>query len=846
MSVVGYSTLEVIPSVKGMRAQLEKQTSGDLAAAGKRGGKRFGDEAGREAATGFRSRLTSGLRGFNPLAGLAVGAGAVALFKDAIGGASDLAESTSKVNVVFGQASRSVLQFGADASSSLGQSEQQALSAAGTFGNLLRSVGLSEDIAAQFSTTMVKLASDLASFNNTSVDEALEALRAGLVGETEPLKKFGVNLNEAALQTEALNKGLTTGKGTLNANAKAQAAYSLIMKQTALAQGDFARTAGGLANQQKTLSAQWSEMTTELGQELLPAATAFVSFMNEDGIPALSAAGGAAKDAVAAFASIPGPVLAGAAAFGALRIASAAGLGTAAAAGAASVGSAMIGLRLRTMRAADAFNTARAASITLTGPLAGVSMGAGRAAASMAALRAASVGAGTAMSSGFGKVSAMVGGPWGAAFIAGTAILTKFYSQNEKVKSQIEAMKGTFEEQTGEFTAATAKQALGVIGDEWLKYAKDIGISMEDLTRAAVEGGPALDAFTEKYGDILRKDNSIESFTGQIRDANKVVEKSQIAFAATKEGVDGYVAGLKSSGDAADGAAAATGGTITSLAGYRAEISKVRTEIQKLADAEKKRSLTAIQNQRDALGLVMTLQATRKEAAEGARTLDITTEAGQQNKQALLELADQWSNSTAKVTDAKGAYGEMRRNFIDVATQMGATKLEAQKLADELLRVPPTAAVKFQSEGFKERLAEIDKLKAALRGMEVRVDLRRFRVAGAEGFATGGLIGGFGSGTSDSNLIRASRGEFMQRKAAVDYYGVDFMRRLNALQLPKLPGYAQGGLIGGAPVQQSAPVDAPPMFDFRGAVIQAPDPRAFLTYMQRRGAQSALDNVRGG
>jgi hypothetical protein len=38
-----------------------------------------------------------------------------------------------------------------------------------------------------------------------------------------------------------------------------------------------------------------------------------------------------------------------------------------------------------------------------------------------------------------------------------------------------------------------------------------------------------------------------------------------------------------------------------------------------------------------------------------------------------------------------------------------------------------------------------------------------------------------------------SNGEFMQRKAAVDYYGVDFMRRLNNLQIPKFAG---GGPIG--------------------------------------------------
>lgn len=191
-------------------------------------------------------------------------------FKDAVGLASDLSESMNKVDVVFGSAAKSVRAFASDAPLALGQTEAQALAAAGTFGNLLRSVGLTETQAGKFSTTMVGLASDLASFNNTDPAEALDALRAGLVGETEPLKRFGVNLNDATLKAKAMQLGLYKGKGQLDANAKAQAAYALILEQTKLAQGDFARTSGGLANQQRILAAQTDQAKAALGAGLLP------------------------------------------------------------------------------------------------------------------------------------------------------------------------------------------------------------------------------------------------------------------------------------------------------------------------------------------------------------------------------------------------------------------------------------------------------------------------------------------------------------------------------------------------------------------------------------------------
>ncbi|MFI8479638.1 tape measure protein [Pseudomonas sp. NPDC078700] len=61
------------------------------------------------------------------------------------------------------------------------------------------------------------------------------------------------------------------------------------------------------------------------------------------------------------------------------------------------------------------------------------------------------------------------------------------------------------------------------------------------------------------------------------------------------------------------------------------------------------------------------------------------------------------------------------------------------------------------------------------------------------GFATGGLLRGPGSGTSDSILMYGSNGEFMQPEASVRYYGRDFMEAVRKRMLPR---YAQGGLIG--------------------------------------------------
>jgi hypothetical protein len=214
--------------------------------------------------------ITSAFKGMALAAGAFVSVSAVKDFMaDAISAGSDLQESLSKVDAVFEANADTVVAWSKESSTAFGQSQAQALEAVGTFGNLLRAFGSTADEAQVMSQRMVELAADLASFNNTSVDDALNALRSGLSGETEPLKRFGVAINDARLKTVALERGLYSGKGVLDTYGKSVAAYELILKDTALAQGDFARTSDGLANQQRIITAEFENLKAAIGTGLI-------------------------------------------------------------------------------------------------------------------------------------------------------------------------------------------------------------------------------------------------------------------------------------------------------------------------------------------------------------------------------------------------------------------------------------------------------------------------------------------------------------------------------------------------------------------------------------------------
>lgn len=261
---------------------------------------------------------------------------AVALGKSAVNAASDLNESLSKNQAVFGQSAKTVQAWANDSTKNILLTRQAAIEGAATFGNLFTSMGIGRGAAADLSTKLVGLASDLSSFNNVGTDEALLALRSGLLGEAEPLRKFGVQLSAARIEAEAFALGLAKpvknaaaiqsaqikvaaatanlakvekehGKGTLaaaqaqdtltRANAgltkamagqhteltaaqKTQAAYSIILKDTQTAQGDAARTSGGYANQTRILHKRISDLSAELGVKLLPYVQQGVEWLN--------------------------------------------------------------------------------------------------------------------------------------------------------------------------------------------------------------------------------------------------------------------------------------------------------------------------------------------------------------------------------------------------------------------------------------------------------------------------------------------------------------------------------------------------------------------------------------
>ena len=219
------------------------------------------------------------LRGLGTQLTGAVTAPIAGAFAMAVMAASDLNETLNKTTVVFGDAAAGVLAWSEDSATAFGLSQNEALGMAATFGNIFTGMGIAGDAAAAMSQDIVALGADLGSFNNVPTAEALEAIRAGLLGEYEPLRRFGIVLDAAAVEARALEMGLVDANGEVTEAGKVAARQALITEGAANAQGDFAETSGSLANQMKILRARLTNAAAAIGQILLPYVTRMVSFV---------------------------------------------------------------------------------------------------------------------------------------------------------------------------------------------------------------------------------------------------------------------------------------------------------------------------------------------------------------------------------------------------------------------------------------------------------------------------------------------------------------------------------------------------------------------------------------
>lgn len=282
LSKVGSTIGSAVKNILGIKTN--SKDAGDAMGSAKDKAMQFGDavkaivvgdivKGGFEKLTGAISAVGGALK---DAAGYAVD-----FAKKGIEVASDLDEVQNVVDVTFGQEGAAVIEdFANSAATAFGMSALSAKEYTGTMGAMLKSMNLDDSDVLTMSQDLTALAGDIASFYNLDIDEAFSKLRSGISGETEPLKQLGINMSVANMEAYALSQGITESWQDMDQASQAALRYSYLMSVTADAQGDFARTSDSYANQQRILELNMENLSSTLGQKLLPTVTKFTSLLN--------------------------------------------------------------------------------------------------------------------------------------------------------------------------------------------------------------------------------------------------------------------------------------------------------------------------------------------------------------------------------------------------------------------------------------------------------------------------------------------------------------------------------------------------------------------------------------
>lgn len=248
--------------------------------------------------------------------------------------------------------------------------------------------------------------------------------------------------------------------------------------------------------------------------------------------------------------------------------------------------------------------------------------------------------------------------------------------------------------------STSAGDAIGVL-DAALKSATT---TYEQYTQAIDQGKRATEALEEKQSKLGDALTLIPVVGGYARAG---LEKY---FGGTKKKLQEATKAAEDQRDAMQSSAAASAryGVAIKMVGGQAQLAT--TQIRSLVEAMEEQRDQALRNASAQINYQRTLDEATKAAKDAKQTLDTSTEAGRKNKEQLIALAAAWNSQGKAITNNKAAYASARKTFIDLALQMGATKDQAKRLADQWMEIPESKVIQLRLLGDTEASSSLGRI----------------------------------------------------------------------------------------------------------------------------------------
>ncbi len=204
-------------------------------------------------------------------------AGAFGLYKigealgQAVNNASDVDETMNVLSKTFMENTDQVLKWSQVMGKAMGRSQYQLQELASSFGAFLQpQEGMTTEMITEMSKQLGQLTIDLASFYNTTDEEARMRLFSGLSGETEAVRRLGIDISDTSLDAFNKKRGDNRRLATMTLAEKTQLRYLKILQDTTAKQGDAIDTYNSWENTWKRFKSEIYDASVEFGRELIP------------------------------------------------------------------------------------------------------------------------------------------------------------------------------------------------------------------------------------------------------------------------------------------------------------------------------------------------------------------------------------------------------------------------------------------------------------------------------------------------------------------------------------------------------------------------------------------------
>lgn len=193
---------------------------------------------------------------------------------------ADYEQALGKLEAVFESNSEAIEKWSENSLRDFGLARNNAVEMVADFGALFKGMGINIKQAEEWSKTLTERTMDLSNFYNATVDETVNALNAIVTGQTEPLRRFGINMTQATLQEYAYAKGIRKKISEMSEAEKVQLRYNYVIEKTGIAVGTTTRETDTATGQLNLFKQSVQELGLSFSEQILPIVTPFIKMLN--------------------------------------------------------------------------------------------------------------------------------------------------------------------------------------------------------------------------------------------------------------------------------------------------------------------------------------------------------------------------------------------------------------------------------------------------------------------------------------------------------------------------------------------------------------------------------------